>query len=87
MRKMADYAQKCGKRRRKGYKSQMNPPALLQSGLQEGFIGYDAGSFYAPLPRPQGRERFWGAAPQSPSQIVEPKFISARLIHEPTVRT
>jgi hypothetical protein len=42
MRKVADYARKCGKRRRK---SQMNPPALLQSRLQVRFIGYDAGSF------------------------------------------
>jgi hypothetical protein len=43
MRKVADCARKCGKR---GRKSQMNPPTLLQSRLQERFIGYDVGLLF-----------------------------------------
>jgi hypothetical protein len=41
--KWADCARKCGKR---GRKSQMNPPTLLQSRLQERFIGYDVGLLF-----------------------------------------
>src|ERR1700681_3055578 len=55
--------------------------------LQEQFLGYDHGPVcdrFAPVSR---RSAVPGAAAsEGPATIVEPKYLPARLIHEPTVR-